>query len=305
MKTRVLLALALGSCLAAAAGAAVVSRDGSTAMVPTGKGWGEHQAMALPRAVDKAAAAGNGIVYHNGPVMLGTTVIYYIWYGNWSGNAAVPLLQTFAGCIGGSPYYNINTTYYDNLGRHVSNSVVFGGSTTDNYSHGTSLSDAAVQAVVSAAISGGRLPSDVHGVYYVVTSPDVNETSGFCTQYCGWHNHATIGGKDIKYSFVGSPTRCPAACEPMQGNDPNGTVLGDSLVFTVTDNLNGTVTDPDLTGWYDAAGAENSDKCLWTFGATYTTANGSKANVPLCGHDWLLPQNWVNAGGGYCALHYP
>src|SRR5437879_3183501 len=29
----------------------------------------------------------NGISYHGGPVMTGTKHIYYIWYGNWSGNS--------------------------------------------------------------------------------------------------------------------------------------------------------------------------------------------------------------------------
>ena len=34
--------------------------------------------------------SGNGIFYHGGPLMLGTPTIYYIWYGNWSSNTAVP-----------------------------------------------------------------------------------------------------------------------------------------------------------------------------------------------------------------------
>ena len=72
--------------------------------------------------------------------------------------------------------------------------------------------DAGVQAVVSSAISSGRLPKDTNGIYFVITSSDVNETSGFCTQYCGWHTHGTISGADIKYSFIGNPDRCLSAC---------------------------------------------------------------------------------------------
>src|SRR5437868_1286083 len=30
----------------------------------------------------------NGISYRGGPVMLGTVNVYFIWYGNWSGNTA-------------------------------------------------------------------------------------------------------------------------------------------------------------------------------------------------------------------------
>jgi hypothetical protein len=144
-----------------------------------------------------------------GPIMLGTVNVYYIWYGNWTGNTAQPILQDLASTIGRSPYFNINTTYSNGAGQSVSGAVTFAGSTTDAYSHGTSLSDVDIQAIVSSALTGAPgLPIDTNGVYFVLTSADVNETSGFCTQYCAWHNHATIGGKDIKYSFVGNPDRC-------------------------------------------------------------------------------------------------
>ena len=31
------------------------------------------------------------IQYHGGPLMLGTTNVYYIFYGNWSGNTATTI----------------------------------------------------------------------------------------------------------------------------------------------------------------------------------------------------------------------
>src|SRR5579884_1605848 len=140
-------------------------------------------------AVQLAAPAQNGILYHGGPVMTSTIGVYYIWYGNWSGNSAVTILEDLAHSIGGSPYFNINTTYSDGSGRNVPNSVTFREATTDNYSHGKSLSDSAVRAIATSAINSGRLPLDPNGVYFVLTSADVNETSGFCSQYCGWHTN--------------------------------------------------------------------------------------------------------------------
>src|SRR5947209_13164718 len=48
-----------------------------------------------------AASAGNGIVYHGGPVILGVTNVYYVWYGNWSVDPnALPILQALAQNIG-------------------------------------------------------------------------------------------------------------------------------------------------------------------------------------------------------------
>jgi hypothetical protein len=246
---------------------------------------------------------GNGINYHGGPLILGGTNVYYIWYGNWSGNSATSILTDFAGHIGGSPYFNINTTYYDGAGTDVSNIVLYKGQTIDNYSHGTSLSDSAIQAVVSSAITSGALPKDTNGVYFVLTSADVTASSGFCTQYCGWHTRGTIAGSDIKYSFVGNPDRCPSACEA-QTVGPNGNAGADGMASIIAHELEEATTDPDLNAWYDVRGQENADKCAWTFGTTYTV-NGAKANMKLGTHDYLIQRNWVNASGGYCSLTYP
>ncbi len=245
---------------------------------------------------------GNGISYHGGPVILSTTKVYYIWYGNWSGNTAVTILTDLAQNIGGSPYFNINTTYYNGSNVHVSNSVSYAGSTTDNYSHGTSLSDSAVQAIVSSEITSGRLPKDTNGVYFVLTSADVTESSGFCTQYCGWHTHGTISGSDIKYSFVGNPDRCISSCAA-QSTGPNGNAGADGMASIIVHELEESVTDPDLNAWYDNRGAENADKCAWTFGTTYT-ANGALANMKLGARDFLIQRNWVNASGGFCAKSF-
>jgi phosphate-induced protein 1 len=245
----------------------------------------------------------NGISYHGGPVMTGTTLVYYIWYGNWGGNSANTILENFARNIGGSPYFNINTTYYNGSHVNVTNGVNYGGSTTDNYSRGTSLSDAAIQGIVMDAINSNRLPKDPNGVYFVLTSADVDETSGFCTVYCAWHTYGTILGTDIKYSFVGNPDRCLSGCAA-QTIGPNGNAGADGMASLIAHELEESVTDPDLNAWYDQRGNENADKCAWTFGPVYKTSNGAYANMLLGGKDYLIQRNWVNASGGYCATSY-
>jgi hypothetical protein len=185
----------------------------------------------------------------------------------------------------------------------LSNAVQYSGSVTDSYSKGTALTDANIQSVVSSAITSGALPKDTNAVYFVLTSADVNATSGFCTQYCGWHNHGTIAGSDIKFSFVGNPDRCPAACAE-QSTSPNGNAGADGMASIIAHELEEAATDPDLNAWFDSRGYENADKCAWTFGTTYNAAGGGKANMTLGSRDFLIQQNWVNASGGYCALSY-
>ena len=76
------------------------------------------------------------------------------------------------------------------------------------------------------------------------------------------------------------------------------------MASIIAHELEEATTDPDLNAWYDRRGYENADKCAWTFGTTYTAANGAMANMKLGARDYLIQQNWVNAGGGYCALSY-
>ena len=266
---------------------------------PTGKGSGIANNYARPGS----GGTSNGISYHGGPVMLGTVGVYYIWYGNWSGNTAPTILSDLASNIGNSPYWNINTTYYDGSNTHLNNSVAYLGATTDNYSLGTSLSDANIQTIVASAITSGRLPLDGNAVYFVLTSADVTASSGFCSQYCGWHTHGTISNFDVKYSFVGNPDRCPASCS--NGSvSPNANAGADGMASIISHELEEAATDPDLNAWYDRRGYENADKCAWTFGTTYTTGNGGLANMKLGTRDFLIQRNWVNAGGGFCATAY-
>jgi hypothetical protein len=264
-------------------------------MHPTGKGWGE----AVSGRVDTAAKPGGsarptaGITLHTGGVITGTPHVYYIWYGSW-GSTDQSLLTGLASSIGGTPYFNINKTYFDHSNVHVSGLVSYNGSTTDAYSQGpasTSLSDTQILNVVNAAITSGRLPSDTNGVYFVLTSKDVHK-SGFGTSYCGWHSRATIGGKDIKYGFIGDPSlQYPSSCGA-QVTGPNGNSGADAMASIISHELEEATTDPDLNAWYDSKGQENADKCAWTFGTTYKAANGATANVKFGTHDYLIQQNW-------------
>jgi hypothetical protein len=111
----------VGLLLLANAAMAQVVRGGDE-LAPNGKGWGVQQAPGKARPT-KPGGSNNGISYHGGPVMLGTTNVYYIWYGDWSGNTANSILTNLAQKIGGSPYFNINTTYYNGSNTKVSNAV--------------------------------------------------------------------------------------------------------------------------------------------------------------------------------------
>ena len=108
-----------------------------------------------PKASTGAVTTGNGIDYHNGPV-LHTVNVYYIWYGDWNGfdPTGPPILTDFVGNEGGSRYFAINTTYSDATGA-VPNAVTFAGQTTVA-GNSTSLTDNDIATIVNTGIGPVR-----------------------------------------------------------------------------------------------------------------------------------------------------
>jgi len=289
--------------------------------VPNGKHSTSGQTAApVQDPTGQAVVTGNGISYHGGPVLKSNPVpIYLIFYGNWNSTgsntqASVSLIEHFVSTLGNTPYEKIATTYGDTTGN-VSGNVSLGGVTFVNSS--TNLTDTSLRTTVSNAISSGALPRNGNGVYMVLSSSNINETSGFCTQYCGFHTHASLGGVDIKYGFVGNPDRCPSGCE-IQRTGPNSpaTNVGgaDGLINVLAHEQFEAITDPDLNAWFDSSGQEDSDKCNFNFGTTSTCTStsicsaagksaGARFNVTFGNNDWMIQQQWENAAGGKCVLH--
>ncbi|MDT5293320.1 MAG: hypothetical protein QOJ76_200, partial [Acidobacteriota bacterium] len=219
------------------------------------------------------------ITYHGGP-LIQTPTIYIIWYGNWNqanGSdtpAGQQIIRDWGHAIGGSPRFALNTSYSAG-GFGITGSVRWGSESVDTGTS-TRLTDGNIFTIVKNAINTGRLPYDQTGVYFVVTSSNVTASSGFCTQYCGWHTAGNnTSGARIRYAFVGNANRCLSGCAA-QTTSPNGNAGIDGSISVLTHELEEATSDPDLNAWFDSAGAENADKCAWTFGHfQYQTANGS------------------------------
>jgi hypothetical protein len=255
------------------------------------------------------AAATQPITYHGGPVMnAATTNVYFIYYGTWSPTQK-GILTNFASSISGSPYFNIETSYYDSANKYVQNSVTYVGGvggyvSTYVAAKPTNLTDSDIAGIVQRAVTTDGAPVDVNGVYFVLTGAGVGESSGFLSSYCGWHTYGTISGSKLKYSFVGNASANLAVCAAQTASSPNNDPAVDAMISVIAHELDESVSDPLLNAWYDASGEENADKCAWTFGSTFAAPNGSAANVTFNGFNFLIQQNWANSGAGYCALSY-
>jgi hypothetical protein len=283
------------------------------ASAETVNGTGIKRPFGYSSSSDEQAARTPTILYHGGPILLGAVPVYIIYYGTIS-STTTGIVNDFFTSIGGSPQYNVNTTYFDAQNNHITNAISFSPASSiynDNYSQGKTLIGNGVQNVVKNAIAGGHLPADPTGVYFVVTATDV-KIPGFCSSFCAYHANSSsiVSGMDIKYSLIPDPTQACAGCDGNvaifgQSITPNGDLGGDEMTDSIMHELSEAVTDPDGTAWYTRAGAENGDLCNFTYGTTYIAPNGAVANAHLGSRDYLIQEIWENTGAGFCANTLP
>ena len=283
---------------------------------------GQILALEAPVGYTGSGRAGQNldpIQYHGGPLMTSmANRVYFIWYGNWAGDSAVRILDDFARNLGGSAFFAINSTYRDQSGVAVPNSLAFAGEIFDS-SLGFALKGDDVGRIVENAVLTGNLPLDGNAVYVVLTSGDVSE-EGDCT-YCGYHYFRPVSPPGapstiLKYAFVGSPNRCPRSeCGSLFGDNssPNLNSAADRMASIMAHEINESVTDPQITGWFNVSQSvlpngsvttsfwEDADKCRLDYEKTYTTSTGQAANAHLGSRDYLLEANWVNGVNGMCA----
>ena len=194
------------------------------------------------------------------------------------------MLTDFLSNLGGSPWLNILTTYYDRTSTPLTNRLTYNGATYVQNTYGTVVSEDNGAAMVNNAINSGVFPRDALGHYLIITAPDVSvvwTNAGISygsqapqTNACGWHDHTTNSGTTIVFSFISTGLN---VCG-LQSTSPNGVPLADPAASVIAHELVEAATHPfDATsatgaligGWWDTKGNENGDKCAWTFGSTY------------------------------------
>jgi hypothetical protein len=271
-----------------------------------------------------AVLTGGGMTYHGGPVILNPKVATIYWAASriynggptpgtaGAGSADGSLVGYFLNHLGGSPYWNILTTYYDGSGNHVNNSLAytqFWANSTYNVPSGpTRVSDAQMLSMLQYAFNNGKLTYDAGTLYAIFTAGTVNLGGGFGTQYCAYHSDGfvTVGGvsKHVLYAAMPYAWAHSSACSA--GYAPaNGDAAADAEVNPLTAQIAKGVVNPYGTSWYDSStGQDPIDRCAWTFTPTFTTANGGVANITLGTKSFLVQRLWVNVGAGYCALSY-
>jgi len=255
----------------------------------------------------------NGISYHGGPVLLTETKVVAIYWGTGANSGPIfnngptpgtigtgaqdgSLVGFFLRNLGGSSYFNINTTYTNGSGAHIANNVNYVGFWANASTPPSAPTDGDMLAMLQSGF-GSKITYDSQTLYLIMTPSGVNLGGNFGTQYCAYHYHGSTSSGTVLYAAMPYNQQYPGVCT--NGTKaPNGDAGADAEVNTLAHEIEETTTDLMGNAWFDVRGYENADKCAWSWGSTYTTANGGVANINVGGKDFLVQMNWINANGG-------
>jgi hypothetical protein len=204
------------------------------------------------------------------------------WYTGQSGSNYAKTVDEYTGTNG-----QVAPTG-THLGHVIDTSAASGGANT-----GTILAE--VCKLVSTA--GITVDPGGNGYYPVYTDLPRGNAS-----YCAWHASGTCaagGSTVLQFAFFWDLDG-DAGCDPQDTSGLHSQGLA-AIANVSGHELSEARSDPSTTSatgsgaWYDGSGAENGDKCAWTFGAPLVTfSNGTQ---------WKIQGEWSNAaytaGTGY------
>jgi hypothetical protein len=230
------------------------------------------------------------MTYHGGKIMTTAVSDAIYWGPSWSNS-------TFVGDkITGldSWYIGFSSSNYAKTSDEYTGTNGTVGAVTTHLGHFIDLSTAgngnSTSAILAEVCKEIVSPDPGGNGYYPVYVDTKRGNNG----YCAYHSVGTCHGVTVQFAFFFNLDGDP-------GCDPADTTTGHSQGLAALANVSGhelseARSDPANPGaWYDSSGAENGDKCAWTFNVpSVPFSNGTK---------WKIQGEWSNAaytaGTGY------
>ena len=231
------------------------------------------------------------------------------------------LMQNFIAAIGGTPWGNISTQYYQNNYNGTFSNVgnpkqELAGVWHDDGSpifNNLAPIDLAREAARAAQHFGIK---DLANAQIVVATPQMYNEAGFNgNNYCAWHDYTTpvaYPGVTAGIAFTNMPyvLNAGGGCgqdfvNPAPAGDKDGVtiVLGHEIAETLTDpGAESQAGSVQYGAWFDWQGWEIGDKCAWV--GDGLAVPGSAFNmVGNDGKTYPVQSLWNNqalSGAGYC-----
>jgi hypothetical protein len=220
------------------------------------------------------------MIYHNGDIMPTAVTQAIFWGTSWANTSFVgdkiSGLDLWYQGVGNSEYGKTCDEYTGLNSDPVTSGISYAShlvdtSTAPSHAPRTSTILNEVCKMVTTPVANG---------YYAVYVDTPRGGAG----YCAWHSWGTCGNVPIQFAFFFNLDGDP-------GCDPQSTVAGHSQGLAALANVTGhelseARTDPRGAGWFDSSGAENGDKCAWSFGSSQVTFSN--------GTSWKIQGNWSN-----------
>jgi hypothetical protein len=224
---------------------------------------------------------------HGGKIMPTAVTESIFWGTTWGtpGDKISGMDSWYAG-FGGSNYAKTSDEYTGSNGQ-VGASTSYDGSIIDLTASSSGANTSTILAEVCKKIPN---PDPSGNGYYAVYA----DTKRGHASYCAYHSYGTCGGTPVQFAYFFNLDG-DAGCDPQDTSGLHSQGLA-ALANVSGHELSEARTDPASPGaWYDSSGAENGDKCAWTFGAPLVTfSNKTK---------WKIQGEWsnaaYNAGTGY------
>jgi hypothetical protein len=248
--------------------------------------------VSAKRASERAKPTAN-MTYHGGKIMATAVTKNIFWGTSW-------------GTYSGDKQTGLDTWYTGYSNSHYSGTVT--EYTGTNGAVGLATTHQGHVVDTTAAVGGGNQAAILAEVCKEITSPDAAGNGYYSVYtdlprgsatYCAWHASGKCGTTTVQFAFFWNLDG-DAGCDPSDTSGLHSQGLA-ALANVTGHELSEARTDPSTTsatgspGWYDSSGAENGDKCAWTWGAPLISfADGTQ---------WKVQGEWSNkaftAGTGY------
>ncbi|MCU1463334.1 MAG: hypothetical protein JWO37_3409 [Acidimicrobiales bacterium] len=284
--------------------AAVIPAGAAASGLPIASGHAAGPAMGLATARDASANANASarrgrdpnMTYHNGKIMTTAVVKSIFWgtsWGTYGGDKMTGLDGFYAGHSNSN--YSRTVDEYTGLNLHVGGATTSNGHVVDASTASSGGSTSVILAEVVKEINAGAVTLDTAGNGYYPVYTDVPRGNA---GYCAWHSYGTVTSAGVstvvQFAFFFKLDGDPG-CDPQDTSGLHSQGLA-ALANVSAHELSEARSDPaSPSAWYDASGAENGDKCAWTFNVPLVTFSNSSR--------WKVQGEWSNAaytaGTGY------